>query len=77
MFSSSFDQEILLQRKLLFVQDNATMSHIFLLTLVAWAVWRFWKFTLYPKLHPDEPLELPYSIPCKSYNPAKHLMSIH
>ncbi|KAF2652996.1 hypothetical protein K491DRAFT_706121 [Lophiostoma macrostomum CBS 122681] len=26
--------------------------------------WRFWRFTLRPRLHSDEPKELPYWIPC-------------
>ena len=28
--------------------------------------WRTWRFTILPLLHPDEPLDLPYWIPCKS-----------
>lgn len=27
-------------------------------------LWRLWKFTIRPRLHPDEPKELPYWIPC-------------
>ena len=28
-------------------------------------VWRFWKFSLKPALHPEDPKELPYWIPCE------------
>ncbi|KAI2626816.1 putative cytochrome p450 [Xylaria nigripes] len=31
--------------------------------LIFWVCWRYWRFTIYPKLHPDEPKELPYMIP--------------
>jgi hypothetical protein len=26
--------------------------------------WRLWRFTIRPRLHPQEPKELPYWIPC-------------
>jgi len=29
-------------------------------------VWRLWRFTISPLLHPDDPKELPYWIPSKS-----------
>ncbi|KAL2808469.1 putative cytochrome P450 [Aspergillus granulosus] len=35
-------------------------------------VWRLWRFTIRPILHPDEPKELPYWIPCIPPNPIKH-----
>lgn len=28
-------------------------------------LWRLWTFTILPKLHPSEPRELPYWIPCE------------
>lgn len=28
-------------------------------------LWRTWRFTILPLLHPDYPKELPYWIPCK------------
>lgn len=33
------------------------------LVLLVLVVWRFWKFTVRPLLHPHEPKELPYWIP--------------
>lgn len=57
--------EDFLQRRFLLMHDSAAMPHALLLVLETWTIWRFWKFTIYPKLHPDEPLELPYLVPCK------------
>ncbi|KAL9124010.1 MAG: hypothetical protein Q9217_006617 [Psora testacea] len=37
----------------------------FLVTLVL-GLWRFWAFTIRPRLHPDEPKELPSWFPCES-----------
>ena len=28
-------------------------------------LWRFWTFTILPALHPNEPKEVPYWIPCE------------
>ena len=28
-------------------------------------LWRFWAFTVWPRLHPDEPKELPSWFPCE------------
>lgn len=43
------------------------ISHSYLfytaLLLSGVALWRFWRFTVYPALHPQEPKELPYWIP--------------
>lgn len=45
------------------------LSHNYLfytaLLLSGAALWRLWKFTVYPALHPREPKELPYWIPGK------------
>ena len=38
--------------------------------LVAWLVWRFWRFTLHPLLKPDELEYLPYWIPCELSKPS-------
>lgn len=54
------------QRMILYPQNHATMSFLFVLIGFVWAIWRCWRFTIYPKLHPDEPRELPYLIPSKS-----------
>lgn len=27
--------------------------------------WRLWRFSLFPRLYPNEPKEAPYWIPCK------------
>lgn len=34
------------------------------LVVLGFATWRFWRFTLSPMVHPDDPNELPYWIPC-------------
>lgn len=31
--------------------------------VTAWIVWRLWRFTVSPWLHPNDPPELPYWIP--------------
>ncbi|KAI1098020.1 putative cytochrome p450 [Jackrogersella minutella] len=55
--------EIFRQRVLLVIQEHATISLTSVLIVLAWTTWRCWRFTVYPKLHPDEPKELPYLIP--------------
>ncbi|KAK9776049.1 putative Cytochrome P450 [Seiridium cardinale] len=55
------------QRMILYLQNHATMSSLFVLIGFVWAIWRCWRFTIYPKFHPDEPRELPYLIPSKQY----------
>ncbi|KAI0506259.1 putative cytochrome p450 [Xylaria bambusicola] len=50
-------------RPLLNTQDPVMLLYIILLLLISWVLWRTWRFTIYPKLHPDEPKELPYVIP--------------
>jgi len=37
---------------------------VFGLPTVSYLFWRLWEFTIKPSLHPDEPRELPYLIPC-------------
>ncbi|KAK3937347.1 cytochrome P450 [Diplogelasinospora grovesii] len=51
--------DFVLQRLLLSTQGHAALLCI----VVAWAVWRSWRFAIYPKLHSDESRELPYLIP--------------
>lgn len=54
---------------LLSIGHNATIIvplFFFLsLTVGTWAVWRLWRFTILPRLRPNEPPYLPYLIPCK------------
>ncbi|KAK4186804.1 cytochrome P450 [Podospora australis] len=64
------DLQLALQRLLLTTEWNAALSRALLCTLLAWAVWRCWKFTVYPMLHPDEPKELPYLVPVLGHGPA-------
>ncbi|KAF2794797.1 putative cytochrome p450 [Melanomma pulvis-pyrius CBS 109.77] len=52
-----------LQRLFLVTQKHASVSVILVFIGLCWAIWRCWRFTLYPMLHPDEPKELPYLIP--------------
>lgn len=40
---------------------------IFLSVAIAWLTWGVWTFTIHPALHPDEPKQLPYWIPCEFY----------
>ncbi|KAJ2999271.1 hypothetical protein NUW58_g45 [Xylaria curta] len=40
------------------------LSSLVAITLVAYYLWRLWKFTLRPWLWPQCPIELPYRIPC-------------
>lgn len=54
-----------IQRLFLNTQKQASVSVLLASIGLWWAVWRFWRFTLYPMLHPDEPKELPYLIPSK------------
>jgi len=37
---------------------------VFSIPIVVYLLWRLWEFTIRPLLHPDEPRELPYTIPC-------------
>ena len=37
---------------------------VFGIPIVVYLLWRLWEFTIKPLLHPDEPRELPYTIPC-------------
>ncbi|TVY48329.1 Cholesterol 7-alpha-monooxygenase [Lachnellula occidentalis] len=46
-------------------KGNAATARVLLFIVLVWIVWRCWRFTIYPKLHPDEPQELPYSIPSR------------
>ena len=43
----------------------ATVTLAFLGSLLL--VWRLWTFAVRPWLNPDEPKEIPYWIPCKSW----------
>lgn len=47
------------------IVEQKHVMGLLLFTSVFWATWRFWRFTLYPMLHPDEPKELPYLLPSK------------
>lgn len=38
---------------------------IFCYAIIALLVWRVWRFKVQPIMHPDEPKEVPYWIPCK------------
>lgn len=37
-----------------------------IVVIVAWVSWYLWRFNISPALHPREPKQLPYWIPCKS-----------
>lgn len=45
-------------------EAKALICFTFGLLLVV-LVWRFWKFSLKPAFHPEDPKELPYWIPCE------------
>ncbi|KAI2610572.1 putative cytochrome p450 [Hypoxylon sp. NC1633] len=55
---------------LLLIQDHTTVFYVSALLSAAWAIWRAWRFTIYPILHPNEPKELPYSIPVFGHGPS-------
>jgi hypothetical protein len=46
-----------------FVIGNTAVRAVFTALSVLLS-WRLWRFTIRPRLHPDEPKELPYWIPC-------------
>ncbi|KAJ3579981.1 hypothetical protein NPX13_g573 [Xylaria arbuscula] len=50
-------------RTVLFTYIPVVPAYVVMMSLIAWVLWRAWRFTIYPKLHPDEPKELPYMIP--------------
>ncbi|KAI1657788.1 putative cytochrome P450 oxidoreductase [Daldinia decipiens] len=52
------------------MEQSQTLLYIFLPFLLTWTLWRFWKFTVTPLLHPDRPRELPYLIPILGHGPA-------
>jgi hypothetical protein len=47
-------------------RGNLGLSFIAVASVI-WIAWRLWRFTILPVLKPNEPKELPYWIPCKSY----------
>jgi hypothetical protein len=57
--------DLVAQRVLLAMQENVAMARVLVFIVLVWAVWRSWRFTIYPKLHPGEPKELPYLIPSR------------
>ncbi|KAI1748748.1 putative cytochrome p450 [Xylaria castorea] len=44
--------------------NHVVFGQIVTSLLILLVLWRIWKFTLFPLLHPDLPKELPYWIPC-------------
>ncbi|KAK0710021.1 cytochrome P450 [Lasiosphaeria miniovina] len=54
-----------IQAILLRSQEHPTLFRTAVLLSTALIIWRLWKFTLYPILHPTEPKELPSWIPSK------------
>lgn len=62
-----------------FDHDNIMAAYIAVLVIVlgvALLLWRLHRFTIYPALHPEEPSEFPYWIPCMSSD-FRTKMSIH
>ncbi|KAI1266398.1 putative cytochrome p450 [Xylariaceae sp. FL1019] len=45
------------------VPGGNTIGDAFLLVAVSLLIWRVWRFTIYPSLHPNEPRNLPYWVP--------------
>ncbi|KAF4634182.1 hypothetical protein G7Y89_g3925 [Cudoniella acicularis] len=47
------------------ISDLAEIKQVWgvAVVVVALLLWRFWRFTLRPRFHPDDPKELPYWIP--------------
>lgn len=44
-------------------EDHNTFLRIALFCVISLVVWRIYRFTIVPILHPDEPRELPYWAP--------------
>ncbi len=55
--------DLAIQGIFLFIQSHTTVLYVVVFIGIAWAIWRGWRFTIYPMLHPDEPKELPYLFP--------------
>jgi hypothetical protein len=63
-------EALVMQITKVFVHLDQAFFHapfILLLLITALSLWRLWTFTLLPWLNPNEPKEVPYWIPCKSY----------
>ena len=45
------------------------------LILAAYALWRLWRFKIVPLIHPSEPRQYPYWIPCESRSPPRQKLA--
>lgn len=65
---SDTTESLVVQITQLPTQFNQALFHApvtLLVLMTALLLWRLWTFTIYPWLHPKEPKEVPYWIPCK------------
>lgn len=68
MFSESIQHvlaELIVRFKNLSAEQSSAVA-VFASCVVLLLTWRIWTFTIIPRLHPYEPKELPYWVPCKS-----------
>lgn len=46
------------------------------LILAAYALWWLWRFKIVPLIHPSEPRQYPYWIPCESRSPSRSNLAL-
>lgn len=46
------------------------------LILAAYALWWLWRFKIVPLIHPSEPKQYPYWIPCESRSPSRPSLAL-
>lgn len=46
--------------------SSGVWMRVVLTVSAIWIFWRIWRFTILPLFRPNEPVELPYWIPCKA-----------
>ncbi|KAI1211123.1 putative cytochrome p450 [Annulohypoxylon truncatum] len=62
--------EIVAQKMIFVLDEHTTISSLLGFVVLVWVSWWCWRFAIHPKLHPDEPKELPYLIPILGHGQA-------
>ncbi|KAI1262299.1 putative cytochrome P450 [Xylariaceae sp. FL1019] len=60
---ASYDKFVITSEMIAIFHRHSIATFSIVTTLVSWLIWRLWRFTIQPLLRPDEPEELPYSVP--------------